>query len=351
MIDYYEKNSEAAVDMDEKAWVDADEKAAVDMDEKAAVDMDEKAAVDADEKDADEKAGVDAAEKAGVDADEKALPAYIDLTRTYSFAKPSPKWPTTDGFIKPAPKTPAKAMPPTRVHSAPASAREGSGGREGSGEGSCKYRREGSSTSKTTTGTDAMEIATGSPQVYGPYSDCEDPDIVLEVYGTADHAWTNKMEHEDGDFTDCHAFTQGRDWSDKSNHKCSGNNGYLLMCLASDPVCWEVLKDAKQKLTPELHDIAASRGRKKKRKPHHHGLRCDHGRHRSTGIAVMIRYILMLRGFHVNIKYLSTVPCGCPSNCKKMRGNPSYKEKQQAEWSRDGSVGLAFAERIWRRCA
>jgi len=187
------------------------------------------------------------------------------------------------------------------------------------------------------------------------YRDVEDPDVILEVYGTEPHALPKPGERLHGDdkesFTNCHDFTKGRPWNDVRHHACSGDNGMLMKLLTDDDEMPKVLEEVKRKLLPRL---LHRRGQKKQGTavgPDSHGLRCNHGRHRSKAVANLVRHNLKRQGFKVNIVSLSEVgaPCWCPCNCKKLKHNRCRQERMaiQEEWLEMGRQAFAASERMW----
>ena len=82
---------------------------------------------------------------------------------------------------------------------------------------------------------------------------------------------------------------------------------------------------------------------------YYHGIDCEHGRHRSLGIANLAKHCLeKIHDLKVNIHILSTVECGCPDNCKKLWNRPDYQQLRVQQF-KDGLTAFRVAERLWLR--
>jgi hypothetical protein len=172
----------------------------------------------------------------------------------------------------------------------------------------------------------------------------ENPDVIFEVYGTEAHAWPTDrpLKHPEDCVTHCHSITRGRPWNDKSHHDCCGDNGYLMFLISCDDECASLLASIKYGVTHSVPPWGS-------REPHHHGIACAHGRHRSLGIANLGKHCLeKYHGLKVNIHILSTVQCGCPNWCKKQRSRSDY-ESLRVQQFKDGRAAFRVAERFWLR--
>ena len=170
----------------------------------------------------------------------------------------------------------------------------------------------------------------------------KDADIVFEVWG-----WkTNHPNAHLGcdSWSDCERLS--RKWEDENTADCSGCNGGCLFRAVMEPAFWEILQDAKVQIVRGLQERFKKPSPSWKR-PYKHGFRCKHGRHRSLAVAHLLRMCFVLGGnFLIWIKTLTTTPCGCPCNCKKIK-RWANKDELRERWELDGRTACMVARRYW----
>lgn len=131
---------------------------------------------------------------------------------------------------------------------------------------------------------------------------------------------------------------------DTLTHRCSGQNGRILMVMVLTPGVQDCIYEAKRAvlqwngLLPRLQQAFLNIG-----------VRCRRGRHRSQAVAVMLGHCLARDGFDVETVHIDRTTCGCPGvACLNLRQHPTAEREELASvWHADGIAALEVCYRMW----
>jgi hypothetical protein len=157
------------------------------------------------------------------------------------------------------------------------------------------------------------------------------PDLVITSFAREDRtgkSWTVQMDQHA--WIDCEVLTK---IFETGQERCSGDNGWVMLCSAVHAKFWELLK----KVHIEGHDLLGQPSEGPKRL----GMRCHHSKHRSRVTLHIARACFEAEGWVVHIQHARPDRgCGCPNRCR-------FAFKDRDDLMRDGMAAIQIGLRYW----